>query len=98
MQIVPDGQAPEFPAGTVAIMVVRHQGECQPPHGNDSLALAKRIFSFFVDYRGKNIWEVGAVSGFGSFRLVKGMDDFGPEEKLNVDPARYKVYPCSQYD
>ncbi len=98
MQVMAAGQSPDFPDGTVAVMIVRRPGVCQPPHGEDYRGLFKRIFTFVIDHRGQNIWELGYVHGVGSIRLVKGPDAFGPEETFNVDPSRYKTYACANYD
>lgn len=98
MQAVADGQAPDLPDGTVAILIARHAGACQPPHGEDYRGLFKRIFTFVVDYRGRNVWEIGYAGGQGSIRLVKAANDFGPEETFNIDPSKYATYPCAKYD
>jgi hypothetical protein len=99
MQLVADGNVPNFPVGTVAVMIVRRAGECQPPHGKiDGIAMGKRIFSFFVDYRGQTIWELGAKRGFYTFWQVNGANDVGPDESFNIDPEKYKVYPCAKYE
>jgi hypothetical protein len=99
IQLAPAGQAPNFPAGTVAAMIVRHAGECQPPHGTpDDAALEKRIYSFFVDYRGKTVWELSFQNGLASFRAVQSADGAGPDETFNMDPAKYKTYTCAKYE
>ena len=99
LQRVADGNAPDFPAGTVAVVYVRHAGECQPPHGRtDGLAMEKRMFSFFVDYRGETVWELGAKDGFYTFWQVNGANGYGAAETFNIDPAKYTTYPCAKYE
>ena len=98
IQVVASAQAPQFDDGTVAVLIVHHAGECQPPYGEDYRPLFKRIFTFIVDHSGKTVWELGYLGGTGSFRLVKGANDFGPEETFNVDPSHYKTYACANYD
>lgn len=96
---VADGHAPRFPAGTLAALIVRHQGECQPPHGNaDAAALDARVFSFFVDYRGETVWELGYENSFAVFHSVKGAGETGPQETFNIDPAKYRIYTCAKYE
>ena len=99
MQLVADGNVPNYPDGTLAVMIARHPGECQPPHGKpDSEILIKHIHGFFVDYRGETVWELGYTNGTGTFWQTKGTNDRGPEEEFNLDPAKYKTYPCDRYE
>jgi hypothetical protein len=99
MRLVADGQAPTFPTGTIAVLIARHPGMCQPPYSRDDLdGIPRGISSFFVDYRGQTIWEVGVRNSLAVFRQVNSATDFGPEETLNADPAKYKTYPCAKYD
>ena len=95
LQLLGKGQQPEFPDGTVAILIVHVPSECQPPYGDDAQGLMKRIYTFVADSTGGSVWEIGYVGGRGSFHLVKARDDLGPEEAFNIDPKSYKTYPCT---
>ena len=78
---------------------MRHQGECQPPHGQaDAQPLMHRVHTFVVDYRGETIWELGYTRGTGTFWQVKSATEHGPEETFNIDPAKYKIYSCDKYE
>ena len=48
--------------------------------------------------RGETVWELGYTHGSATLRQVKGANDFGPEETFNLDPAKYKIYPCAKYE
>jgi hypothetical protein len=96
--VVPvDGDLPALPPGTVAVLRVQGKSECQVPHGNDYAPLERGASSFIVSNSGANIWEIGAVRGIVSIRLVKGADQFGDWEAYRADASKYVTYTCDKY-
>ncbi|MFL5236405.1 MAG: hypothetical protein ACJ8EL_02150, partial [Rhizomicrobium sp.] len=71
------GDLPSLPPDTVAVLRVQVKDECQVPHGNEYLPLQHGISPFIVSYDGANIWEIGAVRGVVSIRLVRSETEFG---------------------
>jgi hypothetical protein len=88
------GQRPQLPSGTLGVMIVHYQGQCGPPLASDDYAASQGLLDFVVSSTGEDIWEVTASDGASEVRSVEGPGRFGPWEKFQTDPSRYRSYAC----
>jgi hypothetical protein len=96
MQVLGEGRKPSMPAGTVAVLYAHYQGQCAAPNGADDFPASQGVATFVISSSGANIWEIAAIDGVTSIRLVKD-GGFGPWEAFQANPERYAVYRCDKY-
>ncbi|MDB5430644.1 MAG: hypothetical protein JWP35_1760 [Caulobacter sp.] len=96
MQALGPDQKPALPAGTVAVLYAHYQGQCAAPNGADDFPASQGVATFVISSSGASIWEIAAVNGVTSIRLVKD-GGFGPWEAFQANPERYAVYRCDKY-
>lgn len=96
MQALAPEVSPRAPEGTLALMIVHHEGQCPTPYGNDGDGLERGMRPFVVSASGKYIWEVAVQDGTPSMRLLTS-GSLAAWEKIEPTPANYRIYPCKQY-